>query len=294
MALYINGVQTGGGGGGGSNYQELTQAEYDALSQAEKENGTVYYITDVNGDGSQFQPVIYSENEREIGVWTDGKPLYERTFDLGSSGVVIPQQQWYVTDVDVSYVELITDCKVCNSTGGGYFGYFGAVKQAANDKLGLLNTRNTDQSIRYVTIQYTKTSDTAGSGTWTPQGVPSVHYSTDEQVVGTWIDGSPVYQKTYVATINTQWGTEPAYDIGEVPTGFDVLISAEGSVRTQNGVGYATFAGIDNITGWSYGLHITGTPGHILLYGGQGNISNMNAIYNGTCVVTLKYTKSAS
>lgn len=33
-------------GGGGGDHEELTQAEYDALSQSEKENGTVYFITD--------------------------------------------------------------------------------------------------------------------------------------------------------------------------------------------------------------------------------------------------------
>ena len=157
------------------------------------QNGKIY-----SGATVEIQPVIYSENEREIGVWVDGKPLYEKTLDLGSSGVVVPTQQWYVTDVDVSYVELITDCKVCNSAGGGYFGYFGTVKQAANDKLGLLNTRNTDQSIRYVTIRYTKSTDTAGSGKWASTGEPAHHYSTDEQIIGTWIDGSTLYEKTLV------------------------------------------------------------------------------------------------
>ena len=48
----------------------------------------------------------------------------------------------------------------------------------------------------YITLQYTKTTDTAGSGTWTPQGVPAIHYSTDEQVVGTWVDGSTLYEIT--------------------------------------------------------------------------------------------------
>ena len=47
-----------------------------------------------------------------------------------------------------------------------------------------------------ITVQYTKTTDTAGSGVWTPQGVPAVHYSTEEQVIGTWL-GETLYQKTY-------------------------------------------------------------------------------------------------
>ena len=53
------------------------------------------------------------------------------------------------------------------------------------------------------TLIYTKTTDTAGSGQWTPQGVPAHHYSEDEQVVGTWIDGSTVYEKVIDLGTNT-------------------------------------------------------------------------------------------
>ena len=33
---------------------------------------------------SKFQPVIYSTEEREIGVWTDRKPLYQKTINVGT------------------------------------------------------------------------------------------------------------------------------------------------------------------------------------------------------------------
>ena len=39
------------GGGGDANYEELTQAEYDALTPEEKMNGTIYFITDAQGGG---------------------------------------------------------------------------------------------------------------------------------------------------------------------------------------------------------------------------------------------------
>ena len=39
----------------------------------------------------------------------------------------------------------------------------------------------------YVTLQYTKTTDVAGSGDYTTLGIPTVHYSTNEQVIGTWL-----------------------------------------------------------------------------------------------------------
>lgn len=56
---------------------ELTQAQYDNLSSAEKNNGTMYFITDAPSN-----PVDYSTSEKVIGHWIDGSTLYERTFDF--------------------------------------------------------------------------------------------------------------------------------------------------------------------------------------------------------------------
>lgn len=39
LETYLNMLETGGG-------KELTQAQYDALSEEEKMNGTIYYVTD--------------------------------------------------------------------------------------------------------------------------------------------------------------------------------------------------------------------------------------------------------
>ena len=75
------GEEGGSGGGGNADYVELTQAEYNALTPQEKMNGKLYFIKDGQGEGgpSYFFPVIYSTEEREVGVWKDGKPLYQKT-----------------------------------------------------------------------------------------------------------------------------------------------------------------------------------------------------------------------
>ena len=36
----------------------------------------------------------------------------------------------------------------------------------------------------------------AESGTWIPQGAPAIHYFSNEHVIGTWLDGSTLYEKT--------------------------------------------------------------------------------------------------
>ena len=157
---------------------------------------------------AKISPVIYSEEEREIGVWTDGKPLYEKTIhptslssglnsinhNISNFGMLVDfkgvctfnnQDTWlvipYVSDSSQYYIYAsnVTTSSFVIGFGGGF---------TAIDNC-------------YVTLRYTKSTDTAGSGTWTPQGIPAVHYSEEEQVVGTWIDGSTIYEKTYTATM---------------------------------------------------------------------------------------------
>jgi len=53
----------------------MTQAEYDALSDEEKSDNNIRMITDVNGGGGG---VHFSTDELEIGTWM-GKPLYQIT-----------------------------------------------------------------------------------------------------------------------------------------------------------------------------------------------------------------------
>ena len=48
-----------------------------------------------------------------------------------------------------------------------------------------------------ITVLYTKDDEVPGCGNWTTSGVPAVHYSYDEQVIGTWIDGKTIYQKAF-------------------------------------------------------------------------------------------------
>ena len=219
--IMLNEISYSGGGGGNADIVRLTQAEYDALPSSKLTDDKVYMITDVNGDGSQFQPVIYSENEREIGVWTDGKPLYEKTFLYSGS---LQNDTWYTVTSDGDTTRDIKNVV-------GYF-YSSATKfpipyyrlgnytafTVDNDyELTILFDIGGVSMIGYVaTIQYTKSTDTAGSGTWTPQGVPAVHYSTDEKVVGVDEDGNTLYEKFYrVANV---YSTNTVVDSTKTPT----------------------------------------------------------------------------
>lgn len=58
--------------------KELTQSQYNALTPADKNNGTVYFVTD-----GQILPgatqTNYSTSEQVVGQWIDGKPIYQKT-----------------------------------------------------------------------------------------------------------------------------------------------------------------------------------------------------------------------
>ena len=278
MALYLDGqkIISGGGGSGGhtivdsegtsleqrTNLQfngaysednstddttevnvvrEMTQAAFDQLTEAEKQ-GLIRITDGTPNVFDKFQPVIYSEDEREIGVWTDGKPLYEKTFtsttivgfntdtemvlnDNIPTGAEI-KSIWGMLDLTLSNAHY-----VANSTNWFKY-YFNVLTEQIFASQSLASATPTS-TLAVFTIQYTKLSDSAGSGQWTPQGVPAVHYLTDEQVVGTWIDGSTLYEKTVVGddTYNEQFNYIP-----HGVTNLDKIIDY---------FGYCTYAGTE-------------------------------------------------
>lgn len=285
----LNGIDyMGGGGGGNTNYEELTQLEYDALTEEEKNNGTIYFIKDTNSNqDDKFQPTIYSENEREIGVWTDGKPLYQKTT------FVTPGNTISMVGLSLKHGQ----CYSINTSGGiasvPYNDGLYTVWWMSNDAIRFATQRNNDISQYVITYQYTKDSDSPGSGQWTPQGVPTVHYSTEEQIVGTWVDGSTMYEKTYVGTIGNYDSSIDGYLIS---TDIDVttikeLINIDGSLKsTDSSPAFASLNGLKNTSPWSADIHINRYG--ILLWTGTSSYGSKFA--GGKAVVTIRYTKQTS
>ena len=155
-----------------------------------------------------YLPTIYSEEERQVGVWTDGKPLYQKTTDLGS--VSANSSVDITVGIGTGVVETVVNISVIGnyattfwqplpfplpSNISSYSAYIDGYK-TYSDKIGIKTGSDRDFTKLFCTIQYTKTTDTAGSGIWNGQGGYAHHYSTSETVVGTWIDGKTLYEKT--------------------------------------------------------------------------------------------------
>ena len=66
---------TSSGGGGGGDHEELTQAEYDALTDAEKTNGTVYFITDATPN-----PLVDYTSTPVAIAKLNGQTIYRKVF----------------------------------------------------------------------------------------------------------------------------------------------------------------------------------------------------------------------
>ena len=171
---------------------------------------------------SKFQPVIYSFEEREIGVWTDGKPLYQKTYTVPTSSAEISYNSWTNTDIDVSFVGTMVKAFGI-ALDGSFQGDFLAWND--NGTLKLQSGRNGHKAYaNTLTIQYTKSTDVAGSGSWTPQGVPTHHYSTDEQVIGTWVDGRTIYAKTFTGlSVNLNSNDWITINDAVLPVGADII-----------------------------------------------------------------------
>ena len=164
---------------------------------------TIYYTktTDTAGSGGYeaygFSPVIYSDVERVIGVWRDNKPLYQKTYHFNSL-VTLNSNAWFDTGFKISDSVIVGNSVAFrdDNVAGQSFPVIASADIGTNQAIELLQTRNSSITISGFTIQYTKTSDVAGSGDYNTYGVPTVHYDTNEQVIGTYL-GKPLYQKTF-------------------------------------------------------------------------------------------------
>ena len=281
----------------GLDYVELRQEEYDALSEAEQNDGTVYFITDAtDNEESYVAPIIYSKNEREVGVHIDGKPLYEKTllYEHITRGRVNNLAH------NINNIESVVNVKwafpSASNPGSVIIGhettdynYWAQVFEVTNTGIYYRFGNSWGDCNLLITIQYTKTTDTPGSGKWTTSGVPAVHYSTDEHVVGTWIDGSTVYEKTYEVTgINADYNY--VIDANFTQSAIKLLPGCSAVLRTTGtyNTDFSLDVLDDNSTGIRLFTNVNGLNFNVTKY-------NSHSSHYGTCsaVVTIRYTKTS-
>jgi hypothetical protein len=172
--------------------KEISYEDYLALSDAEKMNGTAYYINDLDIEGEEHR---ISTTEQMVDVFVDGKPVYERLIQFNET-----------IDLDVKESSVILE------NAGFIENLVGAIGMGADNgsvcspELFLNGTNLVAANpfpfdAKYVILRYTKTADEP-----LPEGVgrsdggladPIHVYSTEERFVGKWIDGKNIYEKTF-------------------------------------------------------------------------------------------------
>lgn len=173
----------------------------DALQIAgnSAKNYTVFGLT--FGTQNIFTPQIYSTEEREVGVWVDNKPLYAKSYDFGA----LPNNATKTLSSGLTDVNVVKMDGIAISVNGftttiphpeiGGNGDI-QIEFLATKEIRIKTNSDYSAFTGYVTLLYTKTADIAGSGSYNTLGVPMVHYSMNEQVIGTYL-GETLYQKTF-------------------------------------------------------------------------------------------------
>lgn len=205
---------------GGTNCRELTLQEYQSLSTEEQMNGTMYFVIDGQGENGNnyFYPMLYSTEEREVGTWVDGKPIYQRTLTQNEVPAFANTGRVRNINLGLSNIEHIWLYPLSTASNNAFplpyvhydnsneIGYWWDMNNGSPIFSVRVGGSSSSQTIDYITILYTKTTDTPGSGKYNTLGVPTVHYDDTEKIVGTWF-GETLYEKSYVITSIPSSGT---------------------------------------------------------------------------------------
>lgn len=226
-----------------------------------------YQFYDMSGQGVEANN--FSTDEKVIGTWIDGKPLYQKTINCGalpntstkyvSSGLTnVNVKDIFGYAASSSYTQPINKPAVVVD----YVVYsFETYYNNSNNTITISTGIDRSEYTGYVTLRYTKTTDTA--------------VASGEKIVGQWIDGKPVYEKTI------DCGALPnatAKYIDTNITNLDYVISLYGTAADINGstmplpnptgestYGVFVFKTSDNKIRITTGTDRTGYSGYVII-----------------------------
>ena len=215
----------------------------------------------------------YSTDEKVIGRWVDGKPLYKKTITGLSLGGSWYNQYYYVLSNQTPLIANVDTIVYAYGVGGDNSTY----KSVSPINI-CMNQNNTWSYVRFASdviitlvLCYTKKTDSAST---TIQEDPN-EYSTDEKIIGKWIDGKPVYQKTIeLIPTNTTASTSTPHNI----TNLKKVIKLDGMWYADN-VGYSLTLPRSIPTNQNqdgYDLYVTATD--VIIGGRAANPSMTGAI----------------
>lgn len=247
---------------------------------------------------------LYSTEEKMIGQWTNGKPLYQKTI-VDTMADTVNTFKAIDIGANVDYVQMVSGALVNGTTIANFNGvssdlagcFICTINTNANKISLLTSIAGYVSKPCYITIQYTKSTDSAIS-------IGDANdYSTEEKIVGTWVGGEPIYQKTIVMTMPTTtsrrdgafWQGDASVDVTSLNISQLVNLTAMSSYPSICNLipyfGYATeveatqYAKMNAIMCWCNKSTIS-----IRRY----TPSSVNADAGADVYVTIQYTKTTS
>lgn len=268
--------------------ETISLSDFEALSQAEKDNGTPYFVPDAEivtnftVMGNRFDKAnIYTADERMIGSYL-GKPLYQKTINFGA----LPNNTRKSIEIGNFSIDTVVELYGYAKNNSEEYPlifahptsqYSLALKIEDIDtntpKVVIITAYDFSAYNGYITCKYTKTSDaTVNIGTGND-------YSTDEQIIGTWIDGKRLYQKTI------EFGALPNNTSKEVNHGIsniNYIVNAYGFAKHSTGNAYISIPTC--LTNNFIGIYCSNSVIHI-----ETNANNSNYTIS---YIIIQYTKT--
>ena len=104
------------------------------------------------------------------------------------------------------------------------------------------------------------------------------NYSTEEQVIGTWIDGKPIYRKFIQIDLSSSHSSSfiTPHNINDI----DIIVNYYGNILNSSSQNYIN---CNVYNGSSY---------RMLTFVNKTNITNINVGYLGTLDLFIEYTKT--
>ena len=132
---------------------------------------------------------FYSTDEKVVGIWTDGKPIYQKTVEL-SEPLVMTGSTWYPIGLNAITDNINTIISAFGVVSSGVsvvsMPFYTNVASSSHD-IQIMHTRNNNTMLtKLITIQYTKTTDTATSALTTP-GAYDINFPN------TWKENTEIY-----------------------------------------------------------------------------------------------------
>ena len=275
-----------------------------------------YTKTTDNVTVSTYAPIVpmniaskYSEDEKVVGEWIDHKPLYQKGY-IFTSSLEISYSSFTNTTIDASDMDMIVNAIGYNEDGTCYGALLADPTRSSHTLVGLLTPRNgANANVKYLILQYTKTTDTAGTGLYSDDeatlgmlgDVDLENLADGDRLIcdsGKWKNGGGIETTEHV--IGTYKG-KTLY--GAILTGTDNFTNVIVSNQLYYGNVSVSVSDIDELfvdIGHSY-YEISGTPtqrrGFIGGVVNDNTAITMITLYSRSSVsysIAIEYTKSSS